>query len=213
MKPWQYNGPFACCRPGQPEQAAALLLPWTTGNKPPPAAALDSQEQAAALLLPWTTRNKPPPLLLPLDNQEQAAAPAATLDNQGAREENAVEPFIERKIETADADVRAWLTNSRQPIGELIEEDERKAQRRPQAEGEFSSEPSQTPKGQASNSDFEATTFKPIVPREGRKKSYIEVDGKYYFGNRPDSLAFVDKGAKLQTAVERASSSLNGRYC
>lgn len=143
-----------------------------------------------------------------LDNQEQAAAPAAALDNQEP-EENAVEPFIERKIETADADVRAWLTNSRQPIGELIEEDERKAQHRPQAEGEFSSEPSQAPKGQASNSDFEATTFKPIVP-EKVAKSYIEVDGKYYFGNRPDSLAFVDKGAKLQTKLssEQVAASM-----
>ncbi|MDS0913223.1 LPD7 domain-containing protein [Escherichia coli] len=143
-----------------------------------------------------------------LDNQEQAAAPAASLDNQEP-EENAVEPFIERKIETADADVRAWLTNSRQPIGELIEEDERKAQHRPQAEGEFSSEPSQAPKGQASNSDFEATTFKPIVP-EKVAKSYIEVDGKYYFGNRPDSLAFVDKGAKLQTKLssEQVAASM-----
>ncbi|PKD22496.1 LPD7 domain-containing protein [Aeromonas hydrophila] len=143
-----------------------------------------------------------------LDNQEQAAAPAAALGNQEP-EENAVEPFIERKIETADADVRAWLTNSRQPIGELIEEDERKAQHRPQAEGEFSSEPSQTPKGQASNSDFEATTFKPIVP-EKVAKSYIEVDGKYYFGNRPDSLAFVDKGAKLQTKLssEQVAASM-----
>ena len=160
-----------------------------------PAAALDNQEQAAA---PAAA----------LDNQEQAAAPAATLDNQEP-EENAVEPFIERKIETADADVRAWLTNSRQPIGELIEEDERKAQHRPQAEGEFSSEPSQTPKGQASNSDFEATTFKPIVP-EKVAKSYIEVDGKYYFGNRPDSLAFVDKGAKLQTKLssEQVAASM-----
>lgn len=160
-----------------------------------PAAALDNQEQAAA---PAAA----------LDNQEQAAAPAATLGNQEP-EENAVEPFIERKIETADADVRAWLTNSRQPIGELIEEDERKAQHRPQAEGEFSSEPSQTPKGQASNSDFEATTFKPIVP-EKVAKSYIEVDGKYYFGNRPDSLAFVDKGAKLQTKLssEQVAASM-----
>ncbi|EDU6247636.1 hypothetical protein CC519_003593 [Salmonella enterica subsp. enterica] len=160
-----------------------------------PAAALDNQEQAAA---PAAA----------LDNQEQAAAPAAALDNQEP-EENAVEPFIERKIETADADVRAWLTNSRQPIGELIEEDERKAQHRPQAEGEFSSEPSQTPKGQASNSDFEATTFKPIVP-EKVAKSYIEVDGKYYFGNRPDSLAFVDKGAKLQTKLssEQVAASM-----
>ncbi|EHE9055799.1 hypothetical protein IFV52_004486 [Salmonella enterica] len=160
-----------------------------------PAAALDNQEQAAA---PAAA----------LDNQEQAAAPAAALDNQEP-EENAVEPFIERKIETADADVRAWLTNSRQPIGELIEEDERKAQHRPQAEGEFSSEPSQAPKGQASNSDFEATTFKPIVP-EKVAKSYIEVDGKYYFGNRPDSLAFVDKGAKLQTKLssEQVAASM-----
>ncbi|EKF9266351.1 hypothetical protein O1B53_003555 [Vibrio cholerae] len=173
-----------------------------------PAAALDNQEQAAAPAAALDNQEQAAAPAAALDNQEQAAAPAAALDNQEP-EENAVEPFIERKIETADADVRAWLTNSRQPIGELIEEDERKAQHRPQAEGEFSSEPSQTPKGQASNSDFEATTFKPIVP-EKVAKSYIEVDGKYYFGNRPDSLAFVDKGAKLQTKLssEQVAASM-----
>ncbi|ENP0023911.1 hypothetical protein ACCI17_001868 [Shigella sonnei] len=173
-----------------------------------PAAALGNQEQAAAPAAALDNQEQAAAPAAALDNQEQAAAPAATLGNQEP-EENAVEPFIERKIETADADVRAWLTNSRQPIGELIEEDERKAQHRPQAEGEFSSEPSQTPKGQASNSDFEATTFKPIVP-EKVAKSYIEVDGKYYFGNRPDSLAFVDKGAKLQTKLssEQVAASM-----
>nr|AGH89209.1 Trac4: DNA primase [uncultured bacterium] len=173
-----------------------------------PAAALDNQEQAAAPAAALDNQEQAAAPAAALDNQEQAAAPAAALDNQ-EHEENAVEPFIERKIETADADVRAWLTNSRQPIGELIEEDERKAQNRPQAEGEFSSEPSQAPKGQASNSDFEATTFKPIVP-EKVAKSYIEVDGKYYFGNRPDSLAFVDKGAKLQTKLssEQVAASM-----
>ncbi|MFZ3896705.1 LPD7 domain-containing protein [Salmonella enterica] len=173
-----------------------------------PAAALDNQEQAAAPAAALDNQEQAAAPAAALDNQEQAAAPAAALDNQEP-EENAVEPFIERKIETADADVRAWLTNSRQPIGELIEEDERKAQHRPQAEGEFSSEQSQTPKGQASNSDFEATTFKPIVP-EKVAKSYIEIDGKYYFGNRPDSLAFVDKGAKLQTKLssEQVAASM-----
>ncbi|HFK7198169.1 TPA: LPD7 domain-containing protein [Escherichia coli] len=173
-----------------------------------PAAALGNQEQAAAPAAALDNQEQAAAPAAALGNQEQAAAPAATLGNQEP-EENAVEPFIERKIETADADVRAWLTNSRQPIGELIEEDERKAQHRPQAEGEFSSEPSQTPKGQASNSDFEATTFKPIVP-EKVAKSYIEVDGKYYFGNRPDSLAFVDKGAKLQTKLssEQVAASM-----
>ena len=35
-------------------------------------------------------------------------------------------------------------------------------------------------------------------------KSYIEVEGKYYFQNRPDSLAFVDKGAKLQTKLSNS---------
>ncbi|EBO0602636.1 hypothetical protein DS074_23875 [Salmonella enterica] len=173
-----------------------------------PAASLDNQEQAAAPAASLDNQEQAAAPAASLDNQEQAAAPAAALDNQEP-EENAVEPFIERKIETADADVRAWLTNSRQPIGELIEEDERKAQHRPQAEGEFSSEPSQAPKGQASNSDFEATTFKPIVP-EKVAKSYIEVDGKYYFGNRPDSLAFIDKGAKLQTKLssEQVAASM-----
>ncbi|MCU8653965.1 LPD7 domain-containing protein [Klebsiella pneumoniae] len=191
------------------EQAAAPVAALDNQEQAAaPAAALDNQEQAAAPAAALDNQEQAAAPAAALDNQEQAAAPAAALDNQEP-EENAVEPFIERKIETADADVRAWLTNSRQPIGELIEEDERKAQHRPQAEGEFSSEPSQTPKGQASNSDFEATTFKPIVP-EKVAKSYIEVDGKYYFGNRPDSLAFVDKGAKLQTKLssEQVAASM-----
>ncbi|EHZ6808545.1 hypothetical protein K6N74_002797 [Salmonella enterica] len=195
--------------PNNQEQAAAPAAALDNQEQAAaPAAALDNQEQAAAPAAVLDNQEQAAAPAAVLDNQEQAAAPAAALDNQ-EHEENAVEPFIERKIETADADVRAWLTNSRQPIGELIEEDERKAQNRPQAEGEFSSEPSQAPKGQASNSDFEATTFKPIVP-EKVAKSYIEVDGKYYFGNRPDSLAFVDKGAKLQTKLssEQVAASM-----
>nr|WP_284144821.1 LPD7 domain-containing protein [Vibrio alginolyticus] len=46
--------------------------------------------------------------------------------------------------------------------------------------------------------------FKPVVP-EKISKSYVEVDGKYYFAGRPDSLAFVDKGARLQTKLSSSN--------
>lgn len=37
------------------------------------------------------------------------------------------------------------------------------------------------------------------------KKSYIEIDGKYYFAGRPESLAFEDKGGRLRTRLSHGN--------
>jgi putative DNA primase/helicase len=37
------------------------------------------------------------------------------------------------------------------------------------------------------------------------KKSYIEIDGKYYFSGRPDSLAFEDRGRRLRTRLSHGN--------
>lgn len=43
----------------------------------------------------------------------------------------------------------------------------------------------------------------PTVP-DRVAKSYVELDGKYYFVKKPDQLAFVDKGVRLQTKLTNA---------
>lgn len=47
---------------------------------------------------------------------------------------------------------------------------------------------------------FTTEAHHPIIPSKVAKE-YVEVNGKYYFGNNPDALAFEDKGAKLQTKL------------
>ncbi|MFN3710617.1 MAG: LPD7 domain-containing protein [Alishewanella aestuarii] len=126
-----------------------------------------------------------------------------------AEVENSIEPHIEQKQETtADVDARAWLTSTRrQSVTEILgtkddQEESLESARREQ----FEQLNSQTPAGQAGQQAdpfAEQTTFKPVVP-DRVAKNYVEIDGKYYFGNRPDSLAFVDKGARLQTKLSNA---------
>lgn len=123
-----------------------------------------------------------------------------------AEVENSIEPHIEQKQETtADVDARAWLTSTRrQSATEILgtkddQEETLEAARREQ----FEQLNNQAPVGQQADPFAEQTTFKPVVP-DRVAKNYVEIDGKYYFGNRPDSLAFVDKGARLQTKLSNA---------
>lgn len=123
--------------------------------------------------------------------------------------ENTIEPHIEQKQETtADVDARAWLTSSRrQSVTEILgtkddQEESLEAARREQ----FEQLNNQTPAGQTrqqADPFAEQATFKPVVP-DRVTKNYVEINGKYYFGNRPDSLAFVDKGNRLQTKLSNA---------
>lgn len=142
---------------------------------------------------------------------EQKDAAATEQEDDG---ENSIEPHIEQKQESeADNDARKWLQSSRrQSLQDILVEDEARGEaRREQQERENRQDPASLQVGKPVTAaqqddpfaDQEQTTFKPVVP-EKVAKSYVEVEGKYYFAARPDSLAFVDKGACLQTKLNNA---------
>lgn len=132
--------------------------------------------------------------------------PAAMDETQPneVEEENSVEPFIEQqKSQTADDEVKAWLTSRRVSTADMLAEDNARSQAAEKENSEANGETEEPkPKRQTAEQDYfsEGTTFKPVIP-DRVAKSYIEVEGKFYFQNRPDSLAFVDKGARLQTKL------------
>lgn len=138
---------------------------------------------------------------------EQNAAPtpvAAAEQNDDV--ENSIEPHIEQeKAQTADDDVRAWLSSSRVSTADMLaEDDEREGRKREEFKQVEPDAEEPVFKRQSQDQDyFEDSSYKPVVP-DRVAKSYIEVEGKYYFQNRPDSLAFVDKGAKLQTKLSNS---------
>ncbi|ELV8541096.1 hypothetical protein QNB93_004556 [Salmonella enterica] len=143
----------------------------------------------------------------PVTAAEQNAAPApvaATEQNDDV--ENSIEPHIEQeKAQTADDDVRAWLSSSRVSTADMLaEDDEREGRKREEFKQVEPDAEEPVFKRQPQDQDyFEDSSYKPVVP-DRVAKSYIEVEGKYYFQNRPDSLAFVDKGAKLQTKLSNS---------
>lgn len=96
--------------------------------------------------------------------------------HRGAGEsENSLAPLLEVKAGTATRQAQRLATD----------ENQRTRQRRRSQELE------------ADDDD------QPSVP-DHVAKAYVEVRGKYYFAHRPDSLAFVDKGARLQTRLSNA---------
>ncbi|MCI3399306.1 LPD7 domain-containing protein [Salmonella enterica] len=143
----------------------------------------------------------------PVAAAEQNAAPtpvAAAEQNDDV--ENSIEPHIEQeKAQTADDDVRAWLSSSRVSTADMLaEDDEREGRKREEFKQVEPDAEEPVFKRQSKDQDyFEDSSYKPVVP-DRVAKSYIEVEGKYYFQNRPDSLAFVDKGAKLQTKLSNS---------
>ncbi|ENT4450178.1 LPD7 domain-containing protein [Salmonella enterica] len=138
---------------------------------------------------------------------EQNAAPApVAAAEQNDDVENSIEPHIEQeKAQTADDDVRAWLSSSRVSTADMLaEDDEREGRKREEFKQVEPDAEEPVFKRQSQDQDyFEDSSYKPVVP-DRVVKSYIEVEGKYYFQNRPDSLAFVDKGAKLQTKLSNS---------
>ncbi|HDT1777783.1 TPA: hypothetical protein QHR26_005078 [Klebsiella pneumoniae subsp. pneumoniae] len=140
----------------------------------------------------------------PVAAAEQNAAPApVAAAEQNDDVENSIEPHIEQeKAQTADDDVRAWLSSSRVSTADMLaEDDEREGRKREEFKQVEPDAEEPVFKRQPQDQDyFEDSSYKPVVP-DRVAKSYIEVEGKYYFQNRPDSLAFVDKGAKLQTKL------------
>ncbi|EIN3662826.1 LPD7 domain-containing protein [Klebsiella michiganensis] len=141
----------------------------------------------------------------------EVPAPAAVKEELSAEaeaeEENSVEPFIEQqKAQTADDDVKAWLTSRRVSTADMLAEDNARSRTAESEEAEANtSTEDPKPKRPAAEQDYfsEGTAFKPVIP-DRVAKSYIEVEGKFYFQNRPDSLAFVDKGARLQTKLNNS---------
>ncbi|HGA9081534.1 LPD7 domain-containing protein [Salmonella enterica] len=144
---------------------------------------------------------------VPVAAAEQNAAPApVAAAEQNDDVENSIEPHIEQeKAQTADDDVRAWLSSSRVSTADMLaEDDEREGRKREEFKQVESDAEEPVFKRQSQDQDyFEDSSYKPVVP-DRVAKSYIEVEGKYYFQNRPDSLAFVDKGAKLQTKLSNS---------
>ncbi|EDF1481054.1 hypothetical protein BZ565_22270 [Salmonella enterica subsp. enterica serovar Enteritidis] len=144
---------------------------------------------------------------VPVAAAEQNAAPtpvAAAEQNDDV--ENSIELHIEQeKAQTADDDVRAWLSSSRVSTADMLaEDDEREGRKREEFKQVEPDAEEPVFKRQSQDQDyFEDSSYKPVVP-DRVAKSYIEVEGKYYFQNRPDSLAFVDKGAKLQTKLSNS---------
>ncbi len=143
----------------------------------------------------------------PVAAAEQNAEPTpVTAAEQNADVENSIEPHIEQeKAQTADDDVRAWLSSSRVSTADMLaEDDEREGRKREEFKQVEPDAEEPVFKRQPQDQDyFEDSSYKPVVP-DRVAKSYIEVEGKYYFQNRPDSLAFVDKGAKLQTKLSNS---------
>lgn len=137
--------------------------------------------------------------------QNAEPAPVAAAEQNGDVE-NSIEPHIEQeKAQTADDDVRAWLSSSRVSTADMLaEDDEREGRKREEFKQVEPDAEESVFKRQPQDQDyFEDSSYKPVVP-DRVAKSYIEVEGKYYFQNRPDSLAFVDKGAKLQTKLSNS---------
>lgn len=137
--------------------------------------------------------------------QNTSPAPVAATE-QNDDVENSIEPHIEQeKAQTADDDVRAWLSSSRVSTADMLaEDDEREGRKREEFKQVEPDAEEPVFKRQPQDQDyFEDSSYKPVVP-DRVSKSYIEVEGKYYFQNRPDSLAFVDKGAKLQTKLSNS---------
>ncbi|PHM51247.1 DNA primase [Xenorhabdus sp. KK7.4] len=143
---------------------------------------------------------------LQLREQEQAASQQtqAALEPQ-QNEENSIGPYIENeKAQVTTEEAKAWLTSQRTPLTEMIVEANLREQNNKTLSTQIKEQDSEIikPKIQQSEHDYfnDNSKFQSVIP-DKVSKSYIEVEGKFYFQNKPDSLAFVDKGAKLQTKL------------
>jgi len=120
--------------------------------------------------------------------------------------ENTIEPHIEQ---SADRDARQWVQgnqqgNQRQTAQQILDNSSEARREREETErltrenqSAFNAAPANQQWGPAEQTSPED---RPALP-DRVAKSYVEVNGKFYFAGRPDSLAFVDKGARLQTKL------------
>ncbi|MCK8373793.1 hypothetical protein LXA19_17360, partial [Erwinia amylovora] len=152
---------------------------------------------------------KPAPATVAIDAEPEAKPAPATVVNEAESAENSIEPYREQeKALTADEDVKAWLSARRVSTADLIASDnDRESRHAASMAAEQSPAQPEAPKKnrQAEKQDdyFADETHRPVVP-ERIAKAYTQIDDRYYFQGRPDSLAFVDKGEKLQTKISNA---------
>ena len=126
-------------------------------------------------------------------------------------EENTIEPFIEQQksisVEAENA-AKNWL-KTRETLNEIQERDDYLEQQRKNNLKTMVIRESNTDHKPEVKPELEAETFsneehKPIVP-EHIKDRFIEKDNKYYFNDKPEALAFIDKGSKIQTKLSTAN--------
>ncbi len=143
-----------------------------------------------------------------LEQQQQEGAGASAPQQEQERQveaddgENSIEPHIEQKQQlTADSDARDWLQRRRQPLDDVLAPEGAKP--KPRRAELDQMEPEEESSTQEADAFAAEPAFKPVIP-EKVAKSYVEVEGKYYFVGKPESLAFVDKGARLQTRLSNS---------
>lgn len=156
----------------------------------------------AAVAIDDVEDKKPAPAAVAIDDVEDKKTAPAAVDI-----ENSIEPYVEQqKSQTADNDVREWLNTRRVSAAEMIAEDNAREKRHAasiQPESLENESVNKQPKPQQQEEYFSEEKHKPVIP-DRVAKSYTQVEDRFYFQGRPDSLAFVDKGAKLQTKISNA---------
>ncbi|GGO83764.1 hypothetical protein GCM10011348_28290 [Marinobacterium nitratireducens] len=122
--------------------------------------------------------------------------------------ENSIEPKHQHvQPREADSDARAWLQKRRRPLAASLAQESIKTEQKQASLSQIHDEPDETPAvGSIDHQDDTVaaeSASKPVVP-ERVAKSYVEIEGKYYFAGKPELLAFVDKGARLQTKLNNS---------
>ncbi|MGY5732289.1 LPD7 domain-containing protein [Vibrio chemaguriensis] len=170
---------------------------------------LGSQSQSDLPVAEQENKPEPKPEISKAELEPGNKEPSSKLDSDVVEhgEDNSVEPYIEQKKESeADLNAQRWL-KSRESLEDIMSQDDVRDEKRQQQLNQTANlEPNPRPTQNREPDPFSDldSGFKPVVP-EKISKSYVEVDGKYYFAGRPDSLAFVDKGAKLQTKLSSSN--------
>jgi len=117
------------------------------------------------------------------------------IKQNSTEEENTVEPYIEKQqLKLSDNSLDDQQKESKKPA-EKIQDHYTKTDQQLDSLNEEAITTEET---------LNINQKQPFVVPERIKKSYVEVSGKYYFSGRPDALAFVDKGLRLQTKHSNA---------
>lgn len=121
-------------------------------------------------------------------------------------DENSIEAQPEKELTEEEQKLLNDFQNRRISAQQIIEQDNRK---REEFEASLKGQ-TLPPKTSSSKTQQPATALPDSLqmPKEISKR-YVEVNGKYYFNNNTDQLAFVDRGRKLSTALVNKTVSKN----